>query len=170
MERFLYQCRHLIWLPVIGCIVLTLGAVVMGVGRVVTGFMYRFKEFDFSAKSANVVSIAIIEIIDLFLVATVAYIAAVGLYKLFINKNFKLPGLLVIRNLNELESKIIGVIVAALAVAFLGLAADDDPKDILKYGAGISSVIIAVAVFVSFTSGKKKPGMVSKKKDEDVEE
>ncbi|UCD61360.1 MAG: hypothetical protein JSV59_01915, partial [Flavobacteriaceae bacterium] len=70
-----------------------------------------------------------------------------------------------INNLNELESKIIGVIVAALAVSFLGQAAEDNPKDILNIGIGIGAVVVSLAVFVTLTSGKKKPGMVGYKKD-----
>ncbi|NNL02560.1 MAG: YqhA family protein [Eudoraea sp.] len=165
MEKFLSGCRHLIWFPVIGCIILVLGAVIMGFGRIITGFIKHFSKMDFSAKAGKLLSIKIIEIIDLFLVATVAYITAVGLYKLFINKDFKLPGLLKIGNLNELESKIIGVIVAALAVSFLGQAAEDNPTDILNIGIGIGAVVVSLAVFVTLTSGKKKPGMVGKEKD-----
>ena len=170
MEKLLYAFRHLLWGAVIGCLILTLGAIIMGVGRVIMGFGYNFSQLDFSAKAAKIVSVKIIEIIDLFLVATVAYITAVGLYKLFINKEFKLPGLLKIRNLNELESKIIGLIVAALAVSFLGQAAEDSPTDLLNIGIGIGAVIIALAIFVSFTSGKEKPGMIGKKKASDPNE
>ena len=165
MEKFLNACRHLIWLPVIGCIILVLGAVIMGFGRIITGFIAHLSKMDFSAKAGKLLSIKIIEIIDLFLVATVAYITAVGLYKLFINKDFKLPGLLKINNLNELESKIMGVIIAALAVSFLGQAAEDNPTDIMNIGIGIGAVVVSLAVFVTLTSGKKKPGMVGHVKD-----
>ena len=165
MEKFLNACRHLIWLPVIGCITLVLGAVIMGFGRIITGFIMHLSKMDFSAKAGKQLAIKVIEIIDLFLVATVAYITAVGLYKLFINKDFKLPGLLKISNLNELESKIIGVIIAALAVSFLGQAAEDNPKDILNIGIGIGAVVVSLALFVTLTSGKKKPGMVGHEKD-----
>ena len=130
--KFLIYSRYLILIAVVGCIAITFGAIVMGFGRVVIGFQNHFLKLDFSAKAGKTFSIKAIEVIDIFLVGTVAYIAAVGLYKLFINRDFKLPGLLHISNLNELESKIIGVIIAALAVSFLGFAADDEPKDILN--------------------------------------
>ena len=71
-----------------------------------------------------------------------------------------------IRNLNELESKIIGVIVAALAVSFLGVAAEDNPKDLFNIGIGIGAVILSLGIFVSLTSGKKKPGMVGEEEAE----
>ena len=165
MDKFLNACKNLIWLPVIGCIILTLGAAIMGFGRIITGMAIQFEKLDFSAKAGKLISIKIIEIIDIFLVATVAYIVAVGLYKLFIKPDYKLPGLLVIRNLNELESKIIGVIVAALAVSFLGEAADEGPSDLMRVGIGIGAVILALGVFVSLTSGKKKPGSINQDKE-----
>ena len=161
MDKILNALRHLIILPVIGSVILAIGASIMGIGRVYTGVIYQFSKWDFSAKSAKAVSIGIIEIIDLFLVATVSYITAVGLYKLFINKDFKLPGLIKIGNLNDLESKIIGVIVAALAVAFLGEAAlDESGEDLFYFGGGIAFVISALALFIKFNSGpdEKKDG------------
>ncbi len=154
MEKLLNALRHLIILPVIGSVILALGAAVMGVGRIYTGLVLRFSEFDFSAKTAKAVSVSIVEIIDMFLVATVSYVTAVGLYKLFINKGFELPGLLKIGNLNDLELKIVGVIVAALAVAFLGeAAAGEGGADLFYYGGGIAFVITALSLFIKFNSG-----------------
>ena len=55
-----------------------------------------------------------------------------------------------IASLKDLEDKIIGVLVAALAVAFLGQAAgSDEPEALLNYGGGIALVIAALAFFVS---------------------
>ncbi len=56
---------------------------------------------------------------------------------------------LTIRNLQDLENKIIGVIVAALAVAFLGQAAGtSQPEALLGYGGGIALVIVSLAFFM----------------------
>ncbi len=95
-------------------------------------------------------SLAVIEIIDLFLIGTVAYIAAVGLYRLFISDSkVEMPMRLKINTLKDLEDKILGVLVAALAVAFLGQAAgSDEPAALLNYGGGIALVIAALAFFM----------------------
>ena len=50
-------------------------------------------------------------------------------------------------------------------MSFLGQAAEDNPKDILNIGIGIGAVVVSLAVFVTLTSGKKKPGMVGHEKD-----
>ena len=122
----------------------------MGMGRIITAGAMLLGSGDFSAKAAKTMSLAVIEVIDLFLVGTVAYIAAIGLYKLFISDaETKLPMSSKINTLKDLEDKIIGVIVAALAVAFLGQAASGhEPEALLSYGGGIALVIAALGFFV----------------------
>ncbi len=87
-----------------------------------------------------------------------AYITAAGLYKLFIsNTHIELPTRLKINSLKDLEDKIIGVVVAALAVAFLGQAAgSDEPAALLNYGGGIALVIAALAFFINYGGGQDK--------------
>jgi uncharacterized membrane protein YqhA len=150
MRRFLAACRFLLVVPVVGCVFLTAGVVIMGVGRIGTAGVKLLTEADFSAKSAKIMSLAVIEIIDLFLIGTVSYIAAVGLYNLFIGgTGIELPMRIKINTLKDLEDKIIGVIIAALAVAFLGQAAgSDEPAALLNYGGGIAVVIAALAFFM----------------------
>ena len=135
---------------------MTLRIGLMGFGRIVTAGIKVVQAGDLSAKAAKTMSLAVIEIIDLFLIGTVAYIAAVGLYKLFISDDeIRLPTRLRINNLKDLEDKIIGVLVAALAVAFLGHATgSDQPADLLNYGGGMALVIAALAYFMN--SGAKK--------------
>ena len=73
------------------------------------------------------------------------------------SKGIQLPMRLQINNLKDLEDKIIGVLVAALAVAFLGHAAGgDEPTALLRYGGGIALVVAALGYFVS--QGGKKSG------------
>ena len=159
MARFLAACRFLLVIPVIGCVLLTAGAVIMGIGRIATAGAQLLRAGDFSAKASKTMSLAVIEIIDLFLVGTVAYIAAVGLYKLFIsNAEIELPMRLKINSLKDLEDKIIGVIVAALAVAFLGQAASGrEPEALLSYGGGIALVIAALGFFVRHVGTEGDP-------------
>ena len=158
MIRFLAACRYLLVVPVVGCVLLTLGVVLMGAARIVTAGIKVVQAGDVSAKAAKTMSLAVIEIIDLFLIGTVAYITAVGLYKLFIgNVEIRLPMRLKIENLKDLEDKIIGVIVAALAVAFLGHAAVDEASALLNYGGGIALVVISLAFFMNYGSKKSVP-------------
>ena len=150
MTHFLAACRFLLVVPVIGCVLLTAGVVIMGMGRIVSSAAQLVRDGDFSAKSAKTMSLAVIEIIDLFLIGTVAYIVAVGIYRLFIsNSGIELPMRLKIDSLKDLEDKIFGILVAAMAVAFLGHAAGvEEPTALLSYGGGIALVIVALAFFM----------------------
>lgn len=147
--KFLAACRYLLVIPVIGCVLMTAGVVIMGMGRIASGAAI-LSTGDFSAKASKLFSLAVIEVIDLFLIGTVAYIAAIGIYKLFISTTeIELPMRLKINSLKDLEDKILGVLVAALAVAFLGQAAGaETPEALLNYGGGIALVIAALAFFM----------------------
>ena len=60
-----------------------------------------------------------------------------------------MPIRLKIYSLKDLEDKIIGVIVLALAVMFLGQAiATSEPETLLSYGGGIALVMAALAFFM----------------------
>ena len=133
-----------------GCVLLTAGVVVMGLGRILTAGVQLAKTGSFSEKAAKTMSVAVIEIIDLFLVGTVAYITAVGLYKLFIsNTEVEVPMRLKIERLKDLEDKIVGVVIAALAVSFLGHAVNtNQPETTLYYGGGIAVVVVALSLFI----------------------
>ncbi len=132
---------------------LTAGILIMGAGRIIDGMFYHLDALSFTPKAAKAMTINVIEIIDLFHVGTVAYITAVGLYKLFISTDeIQLPVRLTINNMADLENKIIGVLVAALAVTFLGFAASEEPKALLNIGGGIALVIVALSIFMRFNN------------------
>jgi uncharacterized membrane protein YqhA len=152
MKRFLAACRYILIVPVIGCLSLTVALVLMGMGRVFAAVADLVRGGNFSSKAAKTLSLAAIEIIDLFLVGTVAYIAAIGLYKLFIsNVEIALPMRLKINSLKDLEYTLCGVLVVAMGVAFLGQAiGSTESASLLSYGAGIALVIVALALFVFF--------------------
>ena len=66
--------------------------------------------------------IALLQVLDLYLVGTVLIITSIGLYELFIGE-VQLPEWLVIRTLSDLKAKIVEVIVLVIEIEFLeGLA------------------------------------------------
>jgi uncharacterized membrane protein YqhA len=89
-----------------------------------------------------------IQIIDMFLVATVVYLISLGLYELFIAKA-PLPGWVEIRNLDDLKNKLLGLVVIALAVIFLGYALTMSTETgILELGAGIGIMIGTISFYL----------------------
>jgi uncharacterized membrane protein YqhA len=89
-----------------------------------------------------------IETIDLFLVATVFFIISLGLYELFIAKA-PLPGWLKICTLDDLKTKLLGLVIIALAVLILGEALTwNGTTDILAFGLSTSAGIAAISVYI----------------------
>jgi len=89
-----------------------------------------------------------IQIIDIFLVATVFYLISLGFYELFIAKA-PLPGWVQIRNLDDLKTKLLGLTVIALAVIFLGYALTlKEGTGIFEFGAGVALMIGAISAYL----------------------
>ena len=86
--------------------------------------------------------------IDAILLGTVLLVIGYGLYELFVDTHLDVPDWLEINNLDDLKAKLIGVIVAIIAVMFVGELVDaDSANDVLYYGIGSGAVVIALAAF-----------------------
>ncbi len=93
--------------------------------------------------------IAMIEVVDGFLIGTVLYIISVGLYELFIG-SLDVPKWLIIKTLDDLKTKLQSVVIMVLAVLFLSkVAAWEDPAETLMFAIAIAVVIAALTYFGS---------------------
>lgn len=91
-----------------------------------------------------------IEIVDLFLLATVVQVVSLGLYQLYFRQDLQLPRWLKIETLDDLKSKLVGVTITVLAVYFLGRAVVwETGVDILYLGGAVALVIVALTYFLS---------------------
>lgn len=89
---------------------------------------------------SDVALVVVLEGIDLFLLATVLLILAIGLYELFVAP-LPMPGWLVINSLTDLKAKVSDVVVLLLAIKFLEkFVRSDDPLDLVWYGISIALV------------------------------
>lgn len=83
-----------------------------------------------------------------------------GLYELFIDADLDVPMWLRVDDLDDLKSKLIGVIVAIIAVVFVGVFVDSNRSaDVVSYGVGAGALVAGLALFSLATkkgpSGKK---------------
>ena len=101
------------------------------------------------SKELSVVSI---QVTDLFLLGTVLNIVAIGLFQLFIDPTIspRLPSWLTVTSLDQLKSKLVGVIAVLLGVSFLAAVFEwDGSNDILYLGIAIAIVIVALGLLTS---------------------
>ena len=92
--------------------------------------------------------------IDAILLGTVLLVIGYGLYELFIDTDIDVPMWLRVEDLDDLKSKLIGVVVAIIAVVFVGVFVDSNrADDVIAYGVGAGALVAGLALF-GFATGK----------------
>jgi uncharacterized membrane protein YqhA len=152
MSRFLSGTRFLVIVPILGL------ALAAGVFFVFGGFqlisliitsLIEYVSGTYVEPHGDELPfvIQVVEHVHTFLIGTVLYITAVGLYQLFIDE-VEFHGWLKIDSTEELEMNLIGVTVVVLAINFLTVVYTRDLSGILEYGVGIAFPIAALSLFV----------------------
>jgi uncharacterized membrane protein YqhA len=151
MSRILTSTRYLVIVPIFGLALAAAAFFVFGgiglIGIFVDVFYQAFTTGQVELHEEVPFTITVVEFVHTFLIGTVLYITAVGLYQLFI-QDIQFPGWLKIDSTEELETNLIGVTVVVLAVNFMGVVFKQDAGFLLEYGAGIALPIAALALFV----------------------
>ncbi len=157
MQRLISTSRYLIVIPALGSFVAATVLMLYGAVEIVQ-LVGETIGNGVSSKGAKSLILAFIEVVDLFLLGTVLYIIALGLYELFVDDNLPLPDWLSIHNLDDLKDKLAGVVILVMGVLFLGQVVTwDGERDLLPYGSAIALVIAALTYFLS-QRGKVKSG------------
>ena len=143
------QTRYLVIIPIIG---LALSAAVLfvagGIGLVT--FLVQNIGTYVSGSTADVLPVfGLLEHVGQFLIGTVLYITALGLYQLFIHE-LPMRDWLKVDSGEDLEVNIVGVIVVVLAIEFLGAVfTGRQGSNLSSFGIGIAVTIAALALFIA---------------------
>lgn len=145
--KFIGSTRYLAIIPIIG---LAVAAAVMflfgGLGLVL--FVLRSISTIQEGHPTEILPIfELLEFVHQFLIGTVLYITAMGLYQLFI-QDVPLPMWMKTESSEDLETNLVGVTVVVLAIEFLGAVFSGQQENLLQYGAGIALPIAALGVFM----------------------
>ena len=90
--------------------------------------------------------------VDAILLGTVLLVIGYGLYELFVDTRLEVPVWLQVRDLDDLKSKLIGVVVAIIAVVFVGVLVDANrAADVASYGLGAGALVAGLALFALAT-------------------
>ena len=96
--------------------------------------------------------VEVLTAIDAILLGTVLLVIGYGLYELFIDAEIDVPLWLRVDNLDDLKSKLIGVVVAIIAVVFVGVFVDSNRSaDVISYGVGAGALVVGLAIFAFAT-------------------
>jgi uncharacterized membrane protein YqhA len=156
LHRILAKSRYLMIIAVLGSFIASVTLLIYGALETITTIGYALTAGAVSSENSKQLILSFIEVVDLFLLATVFYITALGLYELFIDERIKVPHWLEIHTIDDLKTKLTSVIVVVLSVLFLAQVVKwrGDPN-ILPFGVSIAVVIAALTYFLS--SQVKKP-------------
>lgn len=165
LVKFIGATRFLAIIPILG---LAVAAAVMFAFGGLGLFSFILRSIA-EAESGHAVAVLpifeLLEFVHQFLIGTVLYITAMGLYQLFI-QDVPLPMWMKTESSEDLENNLIGVTVVVLAIEFLGAVFSGRQPDLLQYGAGIALPIAALALFLGFKHGMKSKRVPSRSEED----
>ena len=146
IRRILAGSRYLVIIAVLGAFLAAAALIIYGGLTTINILIEIFAHPTFTVAGAKHLAVESIEVIDLFLLATVLYIVSLGLYELFIDERLPVLPWLVITNLDDLKAKLTGVITVSLAVTFLAYVVEwDGNTNILALGVSVGVVLFALS-------------------------
>lgn len=155
-SRAVGNSRFIVLLAVISVMLVAVALFLIGVVQAATGVWSALQEIADGKFAATTLTIEFLEIVSTMLKAVVFYIIGVGLYSLFIAP-LNLTVSLGVETLNDLEDKIVSVVIVILAVTFLEhFVRWDEPLETLQFGGALAAVVFALVFFQRYSHQAKE--------------
>lgn len=154
MKKILGLTRYAVFVPAIASIIGALLLMVQGSIEIVEVAIKSVTE----PPNLKITIVEVLTAVDAILLGTVLLVIGYGLYELFIDSEIEVPLWLRVEDLDDLKSKLIGVVVAIVAVVFVGVFVDSNrAQDVISYGVGAGALVTGLAIFAYATkkSGKE---------------
>jgi uncharacterized membrane protein YqhA len=146
MNKLLASMRYLAVIGVVALLVSALAAFGWGVAKTVEAIVL----ITISLGHASGITIALVEIMDSFLIATTLLVFSLGIYELVVG-DLPLPDWMQIHNLHDLKSKLGGLLVLVMAVKFLERLAEwKNGMETLFFALAIGVVATVLIAFSAF--------------------
>lgn len=152
--RIVGATRYLVLIPILGLAIASAAMFLFG-GLGLIRFVVQSIQAGIGSGGHVLPIFDLLEYVHQFLIGTVLYITAMGLFQLFIS-DVPLPHWMKTESAEDLETNLIGVTVVVLAIEFLGVVFSGKQANLLQYGAGIALPIAALALFL----GVKRVGQM----------
>jgi uncharacterized membrane protein YqhA len=154
MRKILGLTRYVVFIPAVASII---GALLL----MAQGSIAMIEAVYDSVTGASYLKVTIVEVltaVDAILLGTVLLVIGYGLYELFVDTDLEVPVWLEVKDLDDLKSKLIGVVVAIIAVIFVGVFVDTDrAADVVSYGLGAGALVAGLAIFAFATKKSNTP-------------
>jgi uncharacterized membrane protein YqhA len=147
-RRILVGSRFFLLIAVVGSLIVSFITMLFGGIAAITSILEVIQARDLGAKGAKTLAVDALQVVDIFLVSTVLYIMALGLYELFVDPGLPVPGWLKIGTLDDLKERLVAVVVVMLGVTFLAYVVDLQMGwSILDVGIATAAVLAGLGVF-----------------------
>jgi uncharacterized membrane protein YqhA len=153
MRKILGATRYAVIVPSIASMIGALLLMAQGsIQMIVIVFQAAFEQTPLKETIVEVLTA-----VDAILLGTVLLVIGYGLYELFVDTHIQIPTWLQINDLDDLKSKLIGVVVAIIAVIFVGVFVDSNRAgDVIAYGVGAGALVTGLAIFAWATKKSDK--------------
>jgi uncharacterized protein (TIGR00645 family) len=146
MSKVLEKSRYLAIIGVLGLLAAALAAFAWGTFQTIQAVILIVQ----SLGADKGITVALVQIVDSFLIATTLLIFSVSLYELFIG-DLDMPEWMVAHNLHDLKTKLSSLIVMVMAVKFVEKLVDvKDYGNVLNFGVAVTLVSGALIAFGYF--------------------
>ncbi|MBM3719700.1 MAG: YqhA family protein [Actinobacteria bacterium] len=153
MKKILGLTRYAVFVPAIASIVGALLLMVQGSIEIVQVAIKAVTD----PTNIKITIVEVLTAVDAILLGTVLLVIGYGLYELFIDSEIEVPLWLRVEDLDDLKSKLIGVVVAIVAVVFVGVFVDSERAgDVISYGVGAGTLVVGLAIFAYATRKAEK--------------
>jgi uncharacterized membrane protein YqhA len=170
LDRFsqiIGHSRYIVLVAVIAVLLVALSLFLFGAVEALIGIWHAWQDLLAGELSATRLTVEFLEVVSVMLKAVVFYIIGVGLYSLFVAP-LNITVSLGVQTLNDLESKVVSVIVVILGVTFLEhFIRWEDPMATLQFGAALALAATPLVLFQRFTN-KAKEEQKAHKPDEQL--
>ena len=148
MRRILGLTRYTVFVPALAAIIGAL--LLMAQGSI--SMVMVIVDAVANQTSLKDTIVDVLTAVDAILLGTVLLVIGYGLYELFVDTEIEVPLWLQVKNLDDLKSKLIGVVVAIIAVVFVGVFVDSNrAQDVVSYGLGAGALVAGLALFALAT-------------------
>ena len=156
LSRLLGRTRYVVLIAVVAVIIVALSLFVLGAVQAVVAVWHAWAGLLNPGTNSTDLTVEFLEIVSVMLKAVVFYIIGLGLYSLFIAP-LNLTVALGVQTLNDLESKVISVVLVIMAVTFLEhFILWEKPDEILWFAGALALVAVPLVAFQVYSHWAKR--------------
>lgn len=156
LSQSIGRTRYVVLVAVIAVLLVAISLFLLGTLQALISIWHAWATVTQGQFETVVLTVEFLELVSVMLKAVVFYLIAIGLYSLFIAP-LNVTVALGVETLNDLESKVVSVVVVILGVTFLEhFIRWEQPMETLMFGGAMALVIGALVLFQMYNHRAKE--------------